>query len=1117
MSDRNHILLSYSNQERHFALKLAVDLKNAGINLWMDRLDIELGADWRKSLQEGIDNSVAVLAVLSESSVHSQYCQRELARADRLGHPIIPILLTPIPKPDWPIEIERRQFIDFTQWQSDTIYQRQLERLVAYLKEKFGSQNTSVPDPESRYLTSLIATLKERNSLHAQVEPDMRPEPFSTFEWNLETDNMPRKQTGMLVRRDTLADRRTSLTNRILRNFSATGRLVLLGAPGTGKTSLLEYLCLKFAHQRQLLLDVGLLPILVHAADWDDGVTFAEFVTRAIPFDVDFSHAVVLVDGLDDLGPDCADKIAQIRDWMDQSYRIIISCRSDWFEKQPQLHGIPTVTAYDLALRQVRVFLTSLFSAQRAARILDEYPGKYLQPVLCNPRFLNVLANINQHTPLENVGAALRRLVETLIQRELQQGGESAVSSSDLEYALARLAVEDKATVPYEHALRLLGGEAALTTGVRAGLLFINGTGVRFTYQLFRSYFAAVWMNQAAVAWQSMQSRNDFYLIFLCLAGISSTPDDLVISIYHEYPELAINCLVTDVSVLTVKRVLSYWLRIGQSLDLPMLTHVNRLPEALVSMMREETWSIRQTAHGILQMLPVDYMGGIVEMLNLDEEEREDAALAIRQIGTRALPTLIQHLEHPDASLRQNVVWALDELSDKACVPGLVQALGDDDPAIVTYAIQALGYLHDPDSFPALIAMLGHNDADVRQTAFDTLSWVRESAIDALIDALDHSNPFLRQQAVRLLAESPADNVTEALLKATYDTALDVRLEAIAALKGRESPETIERLQECLQDAQLQAAAQEVLQHYRSPASRSLLRPTSSNGKRSSAEIAKERIKQAVTANTDPETSADLAPGEIHSEIVDGLLERLRHSEWGEREEAAKALRDYARTLHGDDALHIVDKLTPLLDAENWVLRWAVVEPLAWIGHESSVPHLIALLEDENWMVRVAAIRALQELKAPEALEAIETRLHDENSLVREAALEALGRYGDARFVSSIAALLDDGDEILRVAAVQALGQIHHKSTVGPLVKALNDSDKYVRWMAVDGLRTVADTSAVNGLIQRLGDTEKPHWEQERICDIAASILERIGTSRATEAVSRWQQRQQTDADSSRR
>lgn len=1106
MTGRKHIFLSYSSQEGDFALKLAVDLKNAGVNLWMDRLDINPGDDWRKSLTDGIDSSVAVLAVLSSAFVRSQYCQRELGRADRMGHPIVPILLTPLADEEWPFEIERQQFIDFTHWQEELHYHQQLVKLVSYLKEQFSTHIDEPPNLEARYLTSLIAALKARNSVNALVESDVRPQPFSTFEWNLNTEKTARRRTGTFFVPNILHQRRTSIINQILKSFEGVPLLVLLGEAGTGKTSLLEYLCLKFAYARQINPTTEPLPVLIRLSEWQDDTDFVSFVAQSLPFEIDLAKTVVLLDGLDEISPDQPQKIEQIRKWLRRRYKTIVTCRTQEFETAYALDDVLTVTAYNLQLRQVRAFLTSIFSAQRANQLLDELPGKHLRSIIRNPRILNLLTNIQYKIPLENIGGALHRLVQELYDCEQAKGVYRDVQWSALERTLALLAAQSHESVPYAKALEIAGARSVLAFASRAGFLVIDDDTVRFSFPTLRSYFAAVWVNQNNAALESIKDRSDFAVIVPCLVGIAADPDDFVERIAQDYPELTLQCLIADVSPVLAKSIVSDYLRTNRLPDIATLPHLELLLDTLTGILQDAPWDIRMTAHRVLQTLDLPLLPGVVEALYQDHGRRDEAAVAIKQIGTRALPTLVQHLQHEDVRLRCSAVWAMGELASRAGVPGLVLALQDEDPHVVSGAIQALSYIHDPASFPALVTMLTHADQKVRDDAFEALQWARESALDAIIAGLDHDDLAIRMAALDLLGESMQDRATEALLRATRDANPDIQLGAVAALEGRESAETIERLAECLHDKRLREVAVVVLKSYRSAAARNALENAHKPGKQTSAQEAKGRLQDAVRANRPQETPAP--PESPHVEILNSLLNRIRHSDWGEREEGIKALRDYARTLRGEAAPHILKQLRALAKESDWVLRWASIEALTWIGHSSSVQDIIALLEDPYWMVRVAAIRGLVEIHDPSAADAIQARLDDTNSVVREAALEALGYLGTEQVIPRVAAVLDDPDEMLRLAAVQSLALLGKPGITGPLRKALHDADKHVRWAAAHALRDIADADAVADMIQRLGDEEKPHWEEERICDIAAQILARIGTDQALNALAAWKKGQ---------
>jgi TIR domain len=75
------IFVSYRNLELELALRLAADLKNVGVHIWMDRLDgIIAGDDWRGAIEQAITNCPAMIAVLSPRlyaswSQPNQYCE----------------------------------------------------------------------------------------------------------------------------------------------------------------------------------------------------------------------------------------------------------------------------------------------------------------------------------------------------------------------------------------------------------------------------------------------------------------------------------------------------------------------------------------------------------------------------------------------------------------------------------------------------------------------------------------------------------------------------------------------------------------------------------------------------------------------------------------------------------------------------------------------------------------------------------------------------------------------------------------------------------------------------------------------------------------------------------
>src|SRR5690606_19673177 len=67
--------------------------------------------------------------------------------------------------------------------------------------------------------------------------------------------------------------------------------------------------------------------------------------------------------------------------------------------------------------------------------------------------------------------------------------------------------------------------------------------------------------------------------------------------------------------------------------------------------------------------------------------------------------------------------------------------------------------------------------------------------------------------------------------------------------------------------------------------------------------------------------------------ILESLLANIkRDTAWGERENAARALREYAGTLHGLKVPDVVKRLVQELNHPDWLVRWAATEALASVG-----------------------------------------------------------------------------------------------------------------------------------------------------------------------------------------
>ena len=85
--------ISYGRADsKGFAIRLNQRLTEAGLTVWLDLEDIPLATDFLERIGDGIEKAHAIIYIISPSSVHSAYCQQELALALKYNKRIIPLM-----------------------------------------------------------------------------------------------------------------------------------------------------------------------------------------------------------------------------------------------------------------------------------------------------------------------------------------------------------------------------------------------------------------------------------------------------------------------------------------------------------------------------------------------------------------------------------------------------------------------------------------------------------------------------------------------------------------------------------------------------------------------------------------------------------------------------------------------------------------------------------------------------------------------------------------------------------------------------------------------------------------------------------------------------------------
>ncbi len=475
----------------------------------------------------------------------------------------------------------------------------------------------------------------------------------------------------------------------------------------------------------------------------------------------------------------------------------------------------------------------------------------------------------------------------------------------------------------------------------------------------------------------------------------------------------------------------------------------------------------------------------------------KDRLLHMTGNGSESLPGLTS----PDWEERRDAVASLSRRDVRVAIPLLRKALDDEDPYVRIAAVRALGAFKTSEALQLLLVALADEEVLVCDAVAEVLRQIGRPAIPGLIGALEAESVEMRAAALEVLGAIADPETIPHLARMLEDTARpwlsDKRVCDLAA--------------QALRSIGTTAAHQIVLEwqarHAPDPEQFARLTQAQLDSLASGKATVEELLETLPEREGQPVPLADSTPQAGDSDILAGLLAELQQEGWTNRQEAAKALREYAKIHQGSTDPAMIRQLTRALQDPDWVVRWAVAEALASIGTTAAVPALVALVDDEHWLVRVAAIRAVMMLGDAEVAPQLTRALSDPKEMVREAAAEALGTIGDERVAPALVPLLDDPEEFVRMAAIYALGRLRYVPALEALGRAIADPSVNIRWAAAVAVADVADPAAVPILAPALADTSGPSWGDGRVCDVAAQALEALDTPEARAALEAWRSR----------
>ncbi|MGD2176521.1 MAG: HEAT repeat domain-containing protein [Anaerolineae bacterium] len=806
-------------------------------------------------------------------------------------------------------------------------------------------------------------------------------------------------------------------------------RVVILGGPGSGKTTLFRHLALTLAQDNLPLEYVRkltfthqdeardhLLPLFVSLPDLaqrdadvvgylSDRLTDHEFPCSREFLDrrLEQGDCLLLLDGLDGIADEdqrrrVIDKIEALRARCGRKNLIIVSSRLVGYRYELERFVHLELASFDD--EDVERFVTNWFAEQptRAHDLLVALErSPRLRSMAANPLLMSTLAAARERQPEPAapsvalygatgallLGEETNQALKTCVQKlgyHFQRRKQPCFSTEQLSDAIARLVPRGNKGQNTTRALL-----TALTK--RTELLRpTSKASYAFLHPSLRECLAAKEIHEGEGISALVEHVDDPWWreVIVMLAGLQRDATDLVEMILARSQEgdeallLAAHCLFdADQTDEDLRRRIRAGLFEIFERDEPAL------------------WSrAAATIAGLEGQRKEQAFGGFLR--GDDLQLRRGAATGLGRICEQwGVPLLIAALGDKAWQVRSRAAWALGALGDERAVYPLLKLLDDDNRDVHREAITALGGIGEPALDP-LIAVLVTRSGEVPMRAARAITLLGGPAVPALVTALVSETGEVREGAAMALAEIGAPAV-EPLVATAQSESPEMRRGAVAALGRIGDLESVRRIVAALGDP--------------------------------------EEMVHREAANT-----LICIGGPAVPVIVEALVSGNRRVS----ERAAGVLAEI-----GDPS---VDGLFEALRGDRRALRWAAAKVLGRIGarDQSVVPRLGDVLNDRRSEVPQSAVRALAEIGSDDAIDVLVGALDAEEEALRGEAANALVSVGTEGVVWKLREAFSRGVDPLQVVGI--VGRIGITSARNFLRQLLRSDDRTIRDMAASAL-----------------------------------------------------------------
>ncbi|WP_207714185.1 HEAT repeat domain-containing protein [Scytonema sp. UIC 10036] len=943
----------------------------------------------------------------------------------------------------------------------------------------------------------------------------------SPFDFGLMVETVSPKQQN---RGDTQEETERLPVQEGLRKY-AENHVLLVGKPGSGKSTALARLLLEEAEKTKSLGGSGCIPVLVELRQYKTSMLelIEDFLGRhELYLDVEIKtllrkgQFLLLVDGLNELPNEEARRELKTFRQNNPKTPMIFTTRDLGFggdlgiEKKLEMQPLKE--------EQMQQFIRA-YLPEKGEEMLRRLGGRLrefgqtplLLWMLCDlfkqsgnlPPNLGLVfrcftqsyvGNVKDDVPVSGESRRwweelLKHLAFTMMQGETPKELRVVIDRQEAEEILTKF-LECKVDYPSSRAKEWL--EDLLKHHL---IQVTSNKKIEFRHQMLQEYYAAEYL------WQLLPSLNDDNLLKQHYLNYLKWTEPLALMLAlvdNEKQALRIVKLALDVDLQLGARLAGSVKPNFQVKTVTLIIELN-VPQLLKNKLLGITRS--EVAIDALRKAWNDK----------DSDVSSSATFALGQIGSEAaISELLKALENPNVNVYRRAAEWLAYLDCQAAIPGLRKKLADLNSSISNSCSDK-----DVLLWMSIVRTLG------KLSRQEAISELHEKVL-----VLDEPfNMFVMLGAARLLGQLDGEGVLPQLLKALKDPKSHIRKNAAIILGQMGEKTAIPGLLKTSSqdlDAMVRLSATEALVNLDSKVAipillKKLVEPD--NYIREQAAKILIKLNSPVTYpnllellnHPDENISwvATIVLGQLgKEEALPKLLKELKNEIFGVRRTAALMLEPICSQKH-------IPELLQTLEDQYYCVRRSAAIALGYLGREEAIPQLVKALRHYYPSDNCADIQAvrnlngetvtflgisneeLETLGSEDAIELWLCELDNLNIYIRVA--EALGKISTKEAIEGLLGALQYSRYHTRWAAAIALGQLGRKEGSSELLEALGHHDPDFRKKVVEALSKLDNEETIQKLLNCL------ETQDSFVCKGAAEVLEKISSPTALSSL--WDMR----------